>query len=264
MKNKKVIAEINRAREMMGLELLNEQSLSSCMEMVMTVCYQGSGGQPPGTQVTYPCHIVDNQDPTQSLVGEKIQDMGAGYGQGTWIVDSVTANPTYTTPPIPAGEFTVHGAWKFPCGVAGVDCTQYGVDYDPATLDNSQGGWFLQGLNLVTNGNCQGIQNKIQQVNNISNQEKRDCRLDYLNLLLALCQSSTGGCGPNQPSPTFINTMTTIYNGTGGPSGCWGLSGNNPNSVCGKKNSICPGNTPTKECKCDWLTTFTTNNNCGC
>jgi len=58
--------------------------------------------------------------------------------------------------------------------------------------------------------------------------------------------------------------MTDRYNGTGAPSGCNGLSGNNTNSVCGRKAHFCPGNTPSKECKCDWLTTFTANNNCGC
>ena len=151
-------------------------------------------------------------------------------------------------------------------GSTSIDCTQYGVDYDPVTLDNTSGGFFHpQGLNLATNGNCQGIQNKIQQVNNIPNQEKRDCRLDYLNLLLALCQSNAGSCTAwTAANGAWIQDMTDRYNGTGAPSGCNGLSGNNTNSVCGRKAHFCPGSTPSKECKCDWLTTFTAQNNCGC
>jgi hypothetical protein len=147
-------------------------------------------------------------------------------------------------------------------GSTSVDCTQYGVDYDPVTLDNTSGGFFHpQGLTLATNGNCQGIQNKIQQVNNISNQDKKDCRLDYLNLLLALCQGNSSGTNLN---PNWINMMTTRYNGTGAPSGCWGLSGNNNQSICGRKAHFCPGNTPMKQAKCQWLTNFTSTNNCNC
>tara|TARA_Y100000310_G_scaffold342951_1_gene448410 strand:- start:6778 stop:7089 length:312 start_codon:yes stop_codon:yes gene_type:complete len=63
---------------------------------------------------------------------------------------------------------------------------------------------------------------------------------------------------------TWIAEMTDRYNGTGVPSGCNGLSGNNTNSVCGRKAHFCPGNTPSKECKCEWLTNFTAQNNCNC
>tara|TARA_R110001583_G_scaffold26876_3_gene96566 strand:+ start:4951 stop:5949 length:999 start_codon:yes stop_codon:yes gene_type:complete len=332
MKNKKVIAEIKRAREMMGLELLNEQSISPCMEISTTVCYEGNIGQPTGTPVQFPCSLVDTQYPTQSLVGEKVQDMGAGYGQGTYEITSVSANPNYTGPTPSNPHLTVHAAWKYPCGGSSctpgvdcwecttpgaacqqttngthqsaaacqtacqpqmndyecvngtcvvqsggqytgptaladcqsncsVDCTQYGVDYDPVTLDNSAGGWFLQGINLATNGNCNGIQNKIQQVNNIPNQDKKDCRLDYLNLLLALCQGNSGAPTLN---PAWITLMTNRYNGTGALSGCWGLTGTNTNSVCGRKAHFCPGSTPMKQAKCQWLTNFTSTNNCNC
>tara|TARA_R110002020_G_scaffold165082_1_gene352355 strand:+ start:3894 stop:4703 length:810 start_codon:yes stop_codon:yes gene_type:complete len=148
-------------------------------------------------------------------------------------------------------------------GSTSVDCTQYGVDYDPVTLDNSAGGFFSpQGLTLATNGNCQGIQNKIQQVNNIPNQDKKDCRLDYLNLLLTLCQGNSGNV---QVSQTFINTMTNRYNNKG----CYGIGGSvtniQNNSICDKKADFCPGNTPMKQAKCQWLTDFINNQtNCGC
>jgi len=148
------------------------------------------------------------------------------------------------------------------CDDTSVDCTQYGVDYNSITLDNTSGGFFHpQGLTLATNGNCQGIQNKIQQVNNIPNQDKKDCRLDYLNLLLALCQSNSGNVTLD---PAWINMMTTRYNGTGAPSGCWGLSGNNNQSICGRKVHFCPGSTPMKQAKCQWLTNFASINNCNC
>ena len=60
--------------------------------------------------------------------------------------------------------------------------------------------------------------------------------------------------------------MTDRYNGTGGPSGCWGISGNNTNSVCGRKAYFCglPSPSPMQQAKCTWLTTFTAQNNCNC
>jgi hypothetical protein len=153
------------------------------------------------------------------------------------------------------------------CDGTSVDCTQHGVgpNVDQTTGANPGGYFDPQGVTAVVNGNCNPIQNKIAQgcPSNWS-QEKCDCRMDHLNFLLTLCQSSTGGCGPNQPSQTFISSRTNHYNNQG----CYGNQGSqsNPhsNSACGKKNSICPGSTPTKECKCDWLTTFTANNNCNC
>ena len=62
--------------------------------------------------------------------------------------------------------------------------------------------------------------------------------------------------------------MTNRYNGTGAASGCWGVSGNNTNSICGRKYHFCvvPGpTTAAKQAKCDWLTTFANvTNNCNC
>ena len=108
--------------------------------------------------------------------------------------------------------------------------------------------------------------------------DKKQCKLDYINDVYnnTPCQPNPQGsgcvfCGGVTPSQTFINNMTTMYNGTGGPSGCWGLNGNNPNSICGRKAQFCPapaGNnsnpTPMQQAKCDWLTTFTVQNNCNC
>ena len=124
---KKTLREqLDRSREIMGLELLNEQALSPCMEISTTVCYEGNIGQPTGTPVQFPCSLVDTQYPTQSLVGEKVQDMGAGYGQGTYEITSVSANPNYTGPTPSNPHLTVHAAWKYPCGggscTPGVDC----------------------------------------------------------------------------------------------------------------------------------------------
>jgi len=282
-----------------------------CMEISAKVCYQGSLSQPPGTVVQFPCSLLDTNYADNGDVGSKVQDMGAGYGQGTYEITSVSANPNFTGPTPSNPHLSIHGAWKYPCGVATtgagwfclppggggqgscqyspsmtigtngpfpteqdcetaaycagstvVDCTLHGVDYDPVTLDNTAGGFFHpQGLNLATNGNCQGILNKIQQVNNITNQDKKDCRLDYLNLLLSLCQ---GNSGLPTLSPNWIALMTNRYNGTGAASGCNGLSGNNTNSVCGRKAHFCPGSTPMKQAKCQWLTNFTSTNNCNC
>ena len=336
---KKTLREqLDRSREIMGLELLNEQALSPCMEISTTVCYEGNIGQPTGTPVQFPCSLVDTQYPTQSLVGEKVQDMGAGYGQGTYEITSVSANPNYTGPTPSNPHLTVHAAWKYPCGgsscTPGVDCwecttpgaacqqttngthqsagacqtacpaqlqeydcvngtciatpsggqytgqnaqsdcqaacgcVQHGIDYDPATGDNSQGGWFTQGYIAMVgpNQNCNPTINKIAQgcPSNWS-AAKCQCRMDYLNFLLTLCQGSSGSSTLPQ---TWIDTMTDRYNGTGAPSGCWGLSGNNGQSVCGRKNHFCvspgPGTSTMKQAKCDWLTTFTANNNCNC
>ena len=241
-------------------------------------------GPPPtygcgGTSTNYECTtngcVVDPNGqytgPTaQSDCQANCGNFGAGWfclppgggGQGSCqYTPSMTIG---TNGPFPTEQDCETAAYC--AGSTSIDCTQYGVDYDPVTLDNTSGGFFHpQGLNLATNGNCQGIQNKIQQVNNIPNQEKRDCRLDYLNLLLALCQSNAGSCTAwTAANGAWIQDMTDRYNGTGAPSGCNGLSGNNTNSVCGRKAHFCPGSTPSKECKCDWLTTFTAQNNCGC
>ena len=213
----------------------------------------------------------NGQYTTEQACQQNCSNFGAGWfclppgggGQG-----SCQYTPSMTIGP--NGPFATESACEtsnYCGGITSVDCTQYGVDYDPVTLDNSAGGWFLQGLNLATNGNCQGIQNKIQQVNNIPNQEKRDCRLDYLNLLLALCQSNAGSCTAwTAANGDWIGEMEDRYNGLGAPqhTGCWGPNGNNTNSVCGRKAHFCPGSTPSKECKCDWLTTFTAIQNCGC
>ena len=166
-----------------------------------------------------------------------------------------------------AGNQTPSGACVANCGgpppppppPPGVDCTQYGVDYNPTTLVNA-GSFFTGGINAANNGNCNAILNKIQQVNNISNQDKKDCRLDYLDDLLAACQGNSGV----QVSQTFINTMTNRYNNKG----CYGVGGSPTNilnnSICDKKADFCPGSTPMKQAKCNWLTTFTANNNCNC
>jgi len=148
-------------------------------------------------------------------------------------------------------------------GSTGVDCTQHGVDNVDQTTGANPGGYFdPQGANAIANGNCNPIQNKINQgcPPNWS-QEKCDCRMDHLNFLLTLCQSNSGNV---TPSSTFTNSMTNHYNNQG----CYGNQGSqsspHPNSVCGKKISICPGSTAMTQAKCNWLTTFTANNNCNC
>jgi len=149
------------------------------------------------------------------------------------------------------------------CGGTSIDCTQHGVDNVDQTTGANPGGYFdPQGVNAIANGNCNPIQNKINQGCKPNwSQEKCDCRMDHLNFLLTLCQANSGNV---QVSQTFINSMTNHYNNQG----CYGNQGSqsspHPNSVCGKKNSICPGSTAMKQAKCNWLTTFTSNNNCNC
>jgi len=105
--------------------------------------------------------------------------------------------------------------------------------------------------------------------------DKKQCKLDYINDVYnnTPCQpnSQGSGCvfgGGVTPSANWINLMTNRYNSTTGPGGCWGTSGSNNQSVCGRKNHFCvaPGpTTPMKQAKCDWLTDFINNQtSCGC
>ena len=121
------------------------------------------------------------------------------------------------------------------------------------------------------NGNCNWICNK---VNSLTAQQpfpatpqgdRKQCKLDYVQAAannVPCTNSNTGNCtSGNQGtlSQTWIDLMTDRYNGTGGPSGCWGLSGTNPNSVCGRKAYFCslPSPSSMQQAKCQWLTTFT-------
>tara|TARA_R100001377_G_scaffold83719_1_gene65734 strand:- start:26 stop:958 length:933 start_codon:yes stop_codon:yes gene_type:complete len=309
---KKTLKEqLDRSKELIQFDkglILNEQT-GPCMEISAVVCYEGNIGLPPGTPVQFPCSLLDMVYADNGDVGDKVQDMGVGYGQGTYKITSVSANPNYTGPTPSDPHLSIHGAWKYPCGPStsqqdlcqccnngsaqsmsapvpvgtcssynsntlsncqvapaqgsiqcSIDCTQYGVDYDPTTLINA-GSFFQVGINAVNNGNCNPILNKITAVNGISNQQKKNCRLDYLNELLIACQGNSGLPSLN---PAWINLMTNRYNGTGALSGCWGLTGTNTNSACGRKAHFCPGNTPMKQAKCQWLTNFTSTNNCNC
>ena len=150
--------------------IINEQTLSPCIEISATVCYEGNIGQPSGTPVQFPCSLVDNGYATQSLVGAKVQDMGAGYGQGTYEITSVSANQNYTGPTPSNPHLTVHGAEKYPCGAGGsqdhcVNCQQSIMIPIPAGTPCPQGSILLQGTspNFIApcyecdgNGNCNG------------------------------------------------------------------------------------------------------------
>ena len=193
----------------------------------------------------------------------------------------------------PAGQYTGYGTSQDNLDACNLACTQAGpLDCDTGLPDYSPNQWagvvnFMntcdqkEALALAGGNGCNWICNR---VNNLISQQpftpgtilgdKNQCKLDYVQAAannVPCTNSNTGNCtsGGNQGgvSTTFITTMTTIYNGTGGPSGCWGLSGNNPNSVCGRKAyfcGMCPGCTPMQQAKCDWLTTFTASNNCNC
>ena len=348
MKNKKVISEINRTREIMGLELLNEQLQptfhlwSWCHSPGPAVYYVGpyglQGAQLAQASASFyalmqspsPGEIIHiTFDPTlpqrrmcYEYLGTSTTAVGGdtgGWGTGQYMnggpirdpgsyptcqdcqvgaMDWECVSPGAACQQTPNGTHSTQGACQAACPVqlqeydcvngtcvatpsggqytgqnaqsdcqAACSCAQYGIDYDPVTGDNSQGGWFTQGYTAMVgpNQNCNSTINKIAQgcPSNWS-AAKCQCRMDYLNFLLTLCQGSSGTA---TVSNAFINTMTTMYNGTGGPSGCWGLSGNNTNSVCGKKAYFCglgTSGTPMQQAKCTWLTTFTANNNCNC
>jgi len=193
----------------------------------------------------------------------------------------------------PTGQYTGYGSSQDNLDACNLVCSQPGpLDCDTGLPDYSPNQWagvvnFMntcdqkEALALAGGNGCNWICNR---VNNLISQQpfalgtlggdRKQCKLDYVQAAannVPCTNSNTGNCtSGNQGatvSQTFINTMTTMYNGTGGPSGCWGLSGNNPNSVCGKKAyfcGMCPGCTPMQQAKCDWLTTFTSTNNCSC
>ena len=132
--------------------------------------------------------------------------------------------------------------------------------------------------NAIGGGNgCNWICNKVnslmsqQPFPNTAQGIRKQCKLDYINDVYnnTPCQpnSQGSGCvfgGGVTPSANWINLMTNRYNSTTGPGGCWGTSGSNNQSVCGRKAHFCPGNTPMKQAKCQWLTNFTSTNNCNC
>ncbi len=110
-------------------------------------------------------------------------------------------------------------------------------------------------------------------------QDRKQCKLDYINDVYnnTPCQPNPqgSGCvygGGATLSGQWTSLMTNRYNSTTGPGGCWGVSGNNNQSVCGRKAHFCPapvGNnsnpSPMQQAKCDWLTDFINNQtNCGC
>ena len=188
----------------------------------------------------------------------------------------------------PGGQYTGPTAQADCNAVCGnVSCAQHGVDYDPVTGENCPGCWFTQGWNAINNnGNCNPTINKIAQIGpNCSSYPnwstaKCQCRLDYLNFLLTLCQSNTNcNCCPASPlpAPNFITNMSTRWTNSiaANPNGdgCVG-NPNNPNSgMCVKFKQFCPSSGPnsvpggqgspnnnTHACKCDYLwATYTCN-----
>ena len=263
---RKIIKRIIKEQSSSGTLVNYARSCTGSMTLG-SYCWQNPTGNPiqVGDVLKITSYTHSNSHPH---IGRSFfaKDIGGSCSRLDFIASVGTTCPKCCNNPWGgAGNQTPSGACVAACGgppppPPGVDCTQYGVDYNPTTLVNA-GSFFTGGINAANNGNCNAILNKIQQVNNISNQDKKDCRLDYLNDLLAACQGNSGGV---QVSPTFINTMTNRYNNKG----CYGVGGSATNilnnSICDKKADFCPGSTAMKQAKCNWLTTFTANNNCNC
>ena len=142
---------------------------------------------------------------------------------------------------------------------------------DQKSLDAQNGG---NGCNWICNKR-NSLQSQAPFTPGSLGQDRKQCKLDYINDIYnnTPCQPNPQGSGciygaGVQVSPNWVNLMTNRYNSTSGPGGCWGISGNNNQSVCGRKNHFCvsPGpTTPMKQAKCDWLTDFINNQtNCGC
>jgi len=296
MKNKNISEEIKRTKEIMGL--LNEQALQMDFHIFETcsngaivapvqnqqsllttqdwysdsVSFYQAMGSPSQGDIFKMDTTSDTTSAYQDATGTCLRYVGVSSCSGPSTFQGGFSPYTHCSTPFGGAHYNnwTHMSDYLTCNdcTAGnpgiVDCTQYGVNLDPANPLINNGSFFSPaGYNAYTNGNCNPILNKIQQVNNISNQDKKNCRLDYLNDLLLACQQGT-----TTVSQSWITLMTNRYNSTTGPGGCWGVSGNNNQSVCGRKNHFCvsPGpTTPIKQAKCDWLTDFINNQtNCGC
>tara|TARA_B100000427_G_scaffold226313_1_gene189906 strand:+ start:529 stop:1413 length:885 start_codon:yes stop_codon:yes gene_type:complete len=294
MKNRTLNEEIRRTKEMMGL--LNEQSLQMDFHIFET-CSNGAIVAPVQNQQS----LLTTQDwhadsvsfyqamgsPSQGDIFkmDTTSDTTSAYQDATGTCLRYVGISSCSGPSTFQGGFSpyIHCSTDFggahynnwthmsdyltcnDCtgGNTGVDCTQYGIDLDPTNPLINNGSFFPQGYTAYMNGNCNPILNKIQQVNNISNVDKKNCRLDYLNDLLIACQQGTATV-----RQTFINNMTSHHQ----QQGCYGNGGtqSNPtqNSVCNKKAHFCgmcvTGCSPMQQAKCDWLTDFITTNNCNC
>ena len=172
----------------------------------------------------------------------------------------------------PGGQYPSLGACQAVCG-GGANCAQLIPNF-MALCDAKE----QDAINGLASG-CNWICNKVnaltaqQPFPNTPQGIRKQCKLDYVQTAannVPCINSNTGNCTSGSQSgtlsQTWIDLMTNRYNGTGGPSGCWGISGNNTNSVCGRKAYFCglPSQSPMQQAKCAWLTTFTANNNCNC
>ena len=174
------------------------------------------------------------------------------------------------------------------CGVTGpLVCDTGAPDWTPQQWGSSYANFVvdcdakeqdaINGLASGCNWICNRVNSLTAAVANATpgtvGYDRKQCKLDYVQTAannVPCINSNTGNCTSGSQSgtlsQTWIDLMTNRYNGTGGPSGCWGISGNNTNSVCGRKAYFCglPSQSPMQQAKCAWLTTFTANNNCNC
>ena len=294
MKNKNINEEIKRTKEIMGL--LNEQALQMNFHIFETcsngaivapvqnqqsllttqdwysdsVSFYQAMGSPSQGDIFKMDTTSDTTLAYQDATGTCLKYVGVSSCSGPSTFQGGFSPYVHCSTPFGGAHYNnwTHMADYLTCNdcTAGnpgiVDCVQYGVDLNPTNSLINDGSFFSpQGYNAYMNGNCNPILNQIQNVQNISNVDKKNCRLDYLNDLLLACQQGT-----TTVSPTFINNMTNHHN----TQGCYGNGGTQsnptPNSVCNKKAQFCGINNPSamQQAKCNWLTNFITTNNCNC